>query len=299
MSNEWLKRQTENPIFRKTPHSEVSGVAPDQHHAQIHAHSTHTGLDVDDHTQYIKHSLATAVSDFLVASGAGAFVKKTLDEVKTLLGIGAALVLADGTELTIAAGRIDITSSRHLVDTEGDAASDDLDLIMTGSEGRVLIISIASSARVVVVRHNVAGILLNSGKNLTLSDVADTLTLIYHSSYWREVAHSYNHSFAGVYMARIAVGTYTGNAGTNRAIPHGLGEVPKHVRINRDVFAASTHNSGELWGSYPGNLNYLSADAALTATMRNYGQTEMNSTNFYIGPVLNVNLALYSWYAIV
>ena len=43
------------------------------------------GLGDDDHPQYIKHSLAIAASDFLVASGAGAFVKKTLDEVKTLL----------------------------------------------------------------------------------------------------------------------------------------------------------------------------------------------------------------------
>ncbi len=37
------------------------------------------------HPQYIKHSLATAISDFLVASGVGVFVKKTLAEVKTLL----------------------------------------------------------------------------------------------------------------------------------------------------------------------------------------------------------------------
>jgi hypothetical protein len=43
------------------------------------------GLSDDDHPQYIKHSLATAISDFLVASGAGAFVKKTLAEVKSLL----------------------------------------------------------------------------------------------------------------------------------------------------------------------------------------------------------------------
>jgi len=43
------------------------------------------GLSDDDHPQYIKHSLATAVSNFLVASGAGVFVKKTLAEVKTLL----------------------------------------------------------------------------------------------------------------------------------------------------------------------------------------------------------------------
>ncbi len=38
-----------------------------------------------NHSENILHSLATAVSDFLVASGAGVFVKKTLAEVKTLL----------------------------------------------------------------------------------------------------------------------------------------------------------------------------------------------------------------------
>jgi len=47
------------------------------------------GLADDDHTQYIKHALATAESDFLAASGAGAFVKKTLAETKTILGIEA------------------------------------------------------------------------------------------------------------------------------------------------------------------------------------------------------------------
>jgi len=38
--------------------------------------------------KYILHNLATAVSDFLVASGAGVFVKKTLAEVKTILDLG-------------------------------------------------------------------------------------------------------------------------------------------------------------------------------------------------------------------
>lgn len=43
------------------------------------------GLTDDDHTQYIKHALATAANDFLVASGSGAYVKKTLAETLTLL----------------------------------------------------------------------------------------------------------------------------------------------------------------------------------------------------------------------
>jgi len=57
-------------------------------------HGTLGGLGDDDHTQYIKHALATAVSDFLVASGSGAFVKKTLAETKTILGITAGGLLS-------------------------------------------------------------------------------------------------------------------------------------------------------------------------------------------------------------
>lgn len=48
-------------------------------------HGGLAGLADDDHTQYIRHALATAVNDFLVASGAGVFVKKTLAETITIL----------------------------------------------------------------------------------------------------------------------------------------------------------------------------------------------------------------------
>jgi hypothetical protein len=50
----------------------------------------------------VSHSLATAVSDFLVASGVGAFVKKTLAEVKTILGLGTAAYTAS-TDYAVAA----------------------------------------------------------------------------------------------------------------------------------------------------------------------------------------------------
>ncbi len=48
-------------------------------------HGSLPGLGDDDHTQYIKHALATAANDFLVASGSGAFIKKTLAEVQALI----------------------------------------------------------------------------------------------------------------------------------------------------------------------------------------------------------------------
>ncbi|MHB8123478.1 MAG: hypothetical protein ACYDG4_15145 [Desulfuromonadaceae bacterium] len=62
------------------------------------------GLGDDDHTQYIKHSLATAINDFLVAPGAGSFVKKTLAEVKTILGLGSAAYTASGDYAVAAKG---------------------------------------------------------------------------------------------------------------------------------------------------------------------------------------------------
>ena len=70
-------------------HSSLTGIGASDHHVKTVSsdidHGSVLGLADDDHPQYIKHSLATAISDFLVASGAGAFIKKTLAEVKTLL----------------------------------------------------------------------------------------------------------------------------------------------------------------------------------------------------------------------
>lgn len=52
---------------------------------QISDHGNLAGLSDDDHTQYILHSLADAANDFLVASGADTFVKKTLAETGVIL----------------------------------------------------------------------------------------------------------------------------------------------------------------------------------------------------------------------
>lgn len=48
-------------------------------------HGGLAGLSDNDHTQYILHSLADAENDFLIASGADTFVKKTLAEVGAIL----------------------------------------------------------------------------------------------------------------------------------------------------------------------------------------------------------------------
>lgn len=69
-------------------------------HAQI---DTHLGASAP-HSGHVAHSLATAVDDFLVASGAGVFVKKTLAEVKTILGLGSAAYTASTDYATAAQG---------------------------------------------------------------------------------------------------------------------------------------------------------------------------------------------------
>ena len=79
-------------------------------------------LQDDDHPQYIKHSLATAVSDFLVASGAGVFVKKTLAEVKTILSLGSAAYTDSGDYAIAAKGVTNGDSHDHV---GGDGAQID------------------------------------------------------------------------------------------------------------------------------------------------------------------------------
>ncbi len=57
------------------------------------------------HAGHVNHALASAANDMLVASGAGAFVKKTLAEVKAILGLGDAAYKNTGTVAgSVAAG---------------------------------------------------------------------------------------------------------------------------------------------------------------------------------------------------
>ena len=70
----------------------------------------------------ISHSLATAASDFLVASGVGVFVKKTLAEVKTILGLGTAAYTNSTAYATAAQGVTNGNSHDH---NGGDGATID------------------------------------------------------------------------------------------------------------------------------------------------------------------------------
>jgi hypothetical protein len=86
--------------------------------------------------------------------------------------------------LTIATGVIIITNggSIYAVDTEGSAATDDLDTINGGNQGQFIILGNTNAARSVVLKHNTGNIFNPGGINITLSATTDRVTLTYDST---------------------------------------------------------------------------------------------------------------------
>lgn len=95
------------------------------------------------------------------------------------------LAFASSTELTIATGVVTVNANWYRVDTEGDAASDDLDTITNGAEvrdGFLLFLRAENAARTVVVKHNTGNILCMNGVDQSLDDSHDIAVLVYDSN---------------------------------------------------------------------------------------------------------------------
>lgn len=110
----------------------------------------------------------------------------TIDDNGNVSGVNT-LGYVDATELTIASGAVTRTASYHRIDTEGDAASDDLDTISGGTAGQKLIIRAENTARDVVIRHNGGGtgnIRTYDGNNITLDETYKAVELIYDGTNW-------------------------------------------------------------------------------------------------------------------
>jgi hypothetical protein len=89
-------------------------------------------------------------------------------------------------ELTISSGEITVTNSYYEVDTEGDAASDDLDTINGGSHGMLLFLHPVSSSRDIVLKDGTGNIWMNGSADLTLATRQDYAMLLYdaHRAKW-------------------------------------------------------------------------------------------------------------------
>src|SRR5690606_3555049 len=122
---------------------------------------THAINTTDKYTR--KSCWDTTNNRLMIAAGANATDPwYTVDgQVEVTPGTGTTSFLP-GTELTIASGVITITSTLpivyHMVDTESDAASDDLDTISGGIDGQRLVLRTVTGSRDVTVKNNTGNI---------------------------------------------------------------------------------------------------------------------------------------------
>lgn len=91
-----------------------------------------------------------------------------------------------GSEVTIAAGAITVVSgeSSNTIDTEADAATDDLDTITGGAVGDWLALRTVTSTRDVTIKHNTGNILMNGKVDFTLTSPFDVCYFRRETSWW-------------------------------------------------------------------------------------------------------------------
>lgn len=139
----------------------------------------------------LKHGLSnitTFSGDDVVLSGNKAVLVFVQGGQAAVIGGGAGGGVDFGTasELTIASGAVTRTAYHHTIDTESDAASDDLDTINASgaTAGRALIIRPAHTDRTVVVKHGTGNIYLNGGVDFSMDSTEKLTLLIYDGTNW-------------------------------------------------------------------------------------------------------------------
>lgn len=157
----------------------------------------------------------------------------------------AKLLPTAATTLTIATGAITVTQTNHKVDTEGAASTDDLDTISGGSEGQIIVLRQANSARAVVVKNGTGNIVISSG-DYTMSDGKMQLALQYDGTNWRpitEPGRTATYFSKIMYMGRSA--SSTSGTGETTFATHNI-TVPGSTLISGVGyrFSFSTFNDG-------------------------------------------------------
>ena len=111
-------------------------------------------------------------------------VRDNFVHLKANISLGAAI------ELTIETGAVTKTQSHHTFDTEGDAATDDLDTINGGSEGEEIVGRAAHTDRTVVAKHGTGNLELAGGADFSMDTTEKALKLFYNGSKWLELGRT-------------------------------------------------------------------------------------------------------------
>ena len=116
----------------------------------------------------------------------------TEDDVGPGHGVGNDRLRLSPHAATLASGAFTATFSQYEVDTQGAAASDDLDTITAGTgvgEGFLLVLTPANVSRVVTAKHSTGNLELGAG-DYRLDHAGASLTLYYDGSNWVELARA-------------------------------------------------------------------------------------------------------------
>lgn len=145
------------------------------------------------------------------ATGSGAPVRATAPTIASPSYTGT-FGFAPATELTIATGAITAAQTIHLVDTESDAATDDLVTINGGADGLQLEIRAAHADRTVVIKET--GNILTGGSDIRLDDTNKYILFTYDGalSKWVVVGGSGSGGGGFATAAEITTGTEAAKA---------------------------------------------------------------------------------------
>jgi hypothetical protein len=95
---------------------------------------------------------------------------------------------------TIASGAIGVSNWTQVVviETEGGAATDDLDTITGGVDGQMLVLRTTSNARDVIVKHNVGNIKLVGSADFTITTRVSSMVLVFRAGddAWSEISRT-------------------------------------------------------------------------------------------------------------
>lgn len=143
-------------------------------------------------TSFVMESTGGSDGIFITSTGINLQTDNTVriavtDARTTLTNL---LNLGDQTELTISGGAITATKSYHTVDTEADAATDNLDTINGGSTGDILILQTAVNTRDVTLKDGTGNLALAG--DFVLDVITDKIMLIFVTTGWHEIARSSN-----------------------------------------------------------------------------------------------------------
>jgi hypothetical protein len=205
--------------------------------------------------------------DLLTAAQMNQDVRDNSTILKVSLNNSGYLSLPDAAEKTISSGAISITTSFVTIDTEGDAASDDLATITAGTNvgsGHILTAFATNTARTVVLKDGTGNLDLD-GADITLDSDEKGVVLIYTGSKWKALSQPV--AAASVPVTGYAV-TLANVAGTTAETSSMSFTVPADAMADGDVIwlrgtALVKNNSGSTstfltklhWGSTSANIN--------------------------------------------